>query len=355
MHVTIGILAHDEAAVIEHTIASLLRQSVFTRPAEMLPQMHWEIVVVPNGCRDDTHAVAERSLAAATAHAATGRLSYRVVSLERPGKSHAWNQLVHEIAAAATDIFVMMDADIEFGHDDTVANCVQRLLDDAWAWAVVDLPLKDFHRKAEPTWLERLSMRASQSRRNDAIPGLSGQFYVVSASRLRGIWMPPDLSVEDGFLQAMIITDGFRVPADYTRVARAANATHFYEGLTRLRDVLRHEERLAVGWVLNCFLCWDMLLFITPRDGPGAGDLVRRLNAQDPSWYRRTMANQIEIRGRWAIRTNQLWRRVAPWWALPAPRRLAKLPAMLAWTLFDGIVLWRANRKLVSGQAIGYW
>jgi glycosyltransferase involved in cell wall biosynthesis len=350
VHVTVGILAYNESAVIARTVASLFAQSVFRGRST---DVQWEVLVVPNGCNDDTHARAEQALQAACA----GRsgVNWRVVSLDRAGKSHAWNKLVHEIAAPDTDAFVMIDADIEFGHSDTLFNCLQRLRTDLRARAVVDLPLKHFHRKSRRTLLERLSLRASKERVDDALPGIAGSFYVMEAQRMRTIWMPIDLSVEDGFLYAMVITDNFRSAPDPTRVVRAADASHYYEGLTRVRDIVRHEVRLAVGTVLNAYLCWDVLLFMTPRNGPGAGELIRRLNAQDPTWYRRMMANQIEIRGRWAIRLRYMWQRLPGWWALPLPQRVTKLPTTLAWTAFDAVVMWRANRKLVSGQAVGYW
>jgi glycosyltransferase involved in cell wall biosynthesis len=351
--ITIGILAYNESASIARTIASLFEQSVFNRGHGHDSDLQWEVVVVPNGCTDDTHTRAGVALQAACASRAD--VGWRVVSLERAGKSHAWNKLVHEIAAADTDIFVMIDADIEFGHIDTLINCVQRLRSDAHAWAVVDLPLKDFHRKPRHSLIETLSLRASKVRVDDAAPGIAGSFYVMAAQRMRGIWMPIDLSVEDGFLYAMVITDNFRQAPDYSRVVRAADASHYYEGLTRVRDIVNHEVRMAIGTVLNAFLCWDVLLFMTPRDGPGAGETIRVLNEQDPAWYRRMMANQIEIRGRWAVRTTMLWRHLTGWWALPLARRLVKLPATLALSAFDAFVLMRANRKLVSGQAVGYW
>lgn len=352
-HVTIGILAYNESEVIARTIGSLFEQSVFSAAA--LPEVQWEVVVVPNGCKDDTHRQAEQALRAACANRSPPGVGWRVVSLERAGKSHAWNKLVHDIAAPHTDAFVMIDADIEFGHADTIANSVQRLRSDSHAWTVVDMPLKDFHRKSSNTWLEKLSMRVSSRRMADSAPGISGQFYVMASARMRSIWMPLDLSVEDGFLHGMVITDGFRQAPDYSRVVRADNASHYYEGLTRVREIVDHEVRLAIGTVLNAYLCWDVLLFMTPRDGPGAGELVRQLNAQDPNWYRRMMANQIEIRGLWAIRTNRLWHRLPNWWRQPVPRRLAMIPATLALSVFDAAVLCLANRKLISGRAIGYW
>jgi hypothetical protein len=354
MHVTIGVLAYNESATIARTVDSLFEQSVFTGCSAMLPDVHWEVLVVPNGCTDDTHERAVEALRRASAGRAGAAASYRVESLQRAGKSHAWNKLVHEISAPHTDVFVMIDADIEFGHPDTIANCVSRLLTDPHAWAVVDLPLKDFHRKADPTLIERWSMGTSKQKLEQS-PGIAGSFYVVAAPRLRNIWMPIDLSVEDGFLLAMLVTDCFRSDPQYSRVVRADNASHYFEGLTRPRAIINHEVRLMVGTVLNAFLCWDMLLFLTPRDGAGAGVLIRELNAQDPDWYKRSMSNQIEIRGLWAIRTRYIWRQFSLWWAMPWPRRIRRLPTTLALFVFDVIVMWRANRMLVSGRAVGYW
>lgn len=353
LHVTVGILAYQEADTIARTIRSLADQSVFDPRGSALPNCEWEVVVVPNGCRDATQARAEEALASAAS--ARPALRWRVVPLERAGKSNAWNELVHAIAAPHTDVFVMMDADIEFGHPDTIRNCVRRLLDDDDAWAVVDLPLKDFHRKAHPTRLERMSMRVSARRIANEAPGISGQFYVVRAPRLRDVWMPMDLSVEDGFLYAMIVTNGFRQPPDASRVVRAADATHYFEGLTSLGAVVGHEVRILIGTVLNAYLCWDVLLFMTQRDGPGAGQLVRALNEQDPTWYRRMMNNQIAIRGPRPIRADRLWHRLRAWRRLPLMRRAVSLPSTIALSLFDALVQHRANRKLASGHGVGHW
>ncbi len=355
MHVTIGILAYNESEVIARTISSLFEQSVFSGHGLTLPDVQWDIVVVPNGCKDDTHQRAEQALQASCALSKSAKVSHRVISLERAGKSHAWNKLVHELAAPATDAFLMIDADIEFGHPDTVANCVQRLRSDAHAWSVVDLPLKRFSADADDSYIAKLSMGVSTTRLAIGPPGISGQFYVMAATRMRSVWMPVDLSVEDGFLHAMVITDNFRQEPDYSRVVRADNASHYYEGLSRLRDIVNHEVRITIGTVLNAYLCWDVLLFMTPRDGPGAGDVVRKLNALDPDWYRRMMENQIAIRGSWPIRLKEFWRRLPGWWALPLTQRLGKLPSMLLLSVFDAYVMWQVQRRLVSGRAVSYW
>jgi glycosyltransferase involved in cell wall biosynthesis len=355
MHITIGMLAYNEGKMIARTIKSLFEQSVFSGSDRSLPDVRWDIVVVPNGCKDDTQQRAEQALRAACANCKTAAVSCRVVCLERAGKSHAWNKLVHDIAAPATDAFVMIDADIEFGHPDTIANSVQRLRTDAHAWAVVDLPRKRFGSAAQKTLVAKLSTRVSKIKLASDLPCISGQFYVIAASRARSVWMPVDLSVEDGFLQSMVITDNFRQAPDGSRIVRADNASHHFEGLSRLRDIVNHEVRITIGTVLNAYLCWDVLLFMTPRDGPGAGEVVRTLNASDPDWYRRMIENQIAIRGRRPIRITQYWRRLPGWWALPLPRRVVNLPSTLLLSVFDAYVMWQVQRRLVSGKAVGCW
>jgi len=354
MLITVGILAHNEAARITTTIASLFEQSVFSAPAEAERALRWHVVVVPNGCRDDTAAVAQRTLQSVAGPLAAQGVSFAVETIARPGKSNAWNEFIHRLAPAETDVFVMMDADIEFGHRETIANCVGKLLEDGKALVVVDQPLKDFMRKPHLSFVEKLSAQASKMSAGDA-PGIAGSFYCARAATLRQVWMPLDISVEDGFLAAMVTSDFFRAAPDRDRIVRAANATHYFEGLSTIRGLINHEARLVIGTLLNCFLCWDALLFVTPADGAGAGPVIRDLNRSKPDWYARMMANEIAGRGAWVIPRGMVFRRFTRWREMPWPQRLKRLPFTLAAFAFDLVVFYVANRKLVSGRAVGYW
>jgi glycosyltransferase involved in cell wall biosynthesis len=354
MLITIGILAHNEADRIRTALESLFAQSVFSEPADAGDLLRWHVVVVPNGCTDDTAQIARKALQQATGMVAGREVSFLVESLDRPGKSNAWNELIHHIASPETDIFVLMDADIELGHKETIANCIKKLLDDASALVVVDQPLKDFTRKQKLSPTERLSAQASKMYDGDP-PGISGQFYCARAATLRQVWMPLDISVEDGFLAAMVTSDFFRGEPDPYRIARAAEATHYFEGLSDIRALIKHEARLVIGTLLNCYLCWDTLLFVTPSNGDGAGPLIRDLNRSKPDWYAKMMANEIAARGRWVIPRDMVFRRFIHWRRLPWSQRLPRIPLTLAAFLFDLVVLYVANRKMVSGRAIGYW
>ena len=88
---TIVIPAHDEAPVIARTLRHL---QVGMRPGE------FRIVVVANGCADETAARARDAAPDAT-----------VIETRRPGKTHALN--LGRMAAPAGAIVICLDADLE--------------------------------------------------------------------------------------------------------------------------------------------------------------------------------------------------------------------------------------------------
>jgi glycosyltransferase involved in cell wall biosynthesis len=354
MIVSIGMLAYNEAGDIAKTIASLLAQSVFHAGASAATVSEWEIVVVPNGCIDDTARVADEALQAGLAALTGVRVAHSIRVLTQGGKSNAWNHYIHELSRRDADAIVMMDADIEFGHVDTILNCLAELRSNAHAQVVVDLPLKDFVKKPKLSWIERISMRTSNAKPTGSV-AISGQFYCAAAETLRQIWMPIGLSGEDGFLRSMVITDLFRREADVRRVARVANASHYYEGLADLRGIFHHELRMVIGTALNCYFTWDFLLFATEPNGPGAGVLIRDRLAADPDWYRRLIENQIRNHGWFVLPRGMLWRRFASLRGIGWRRILRRLPLALAGTLLDIPVFWAANRRLRSGRALGFW
>jgi glycosyltransferase involved in cell wall biosynthesis len=351
--ICIGILAWNEEALITATLESLFHQTVFAgdQPAS---EHHWHILVVPNGCRDRTAAVARDTLVRLCAGMPAERVTWDVHELAEPGKSNAWNALVHELAPPASGMFVMMDADIEFGSERTVENCVRALLQDGCADAVVDLPLKDVVKKSRRTWLETISASASEFSTSGP-PAISGQFYCARAEVLRRIWMPRGLSVEDGFLTAMVMTDCFRAPIDPRKLVRAADASHYYETLTTLRAIFHHELRIVVGTATNCYFLWDFLRFATDPVGGGAGELIRHALDRDPNWYAAFIRNSVQTRGFWVLPGGMLLRRLhhfsasrgRPWW-----RRIAVLLAGMA---MDLPVMLAANRQLKGRGAIGFW
>jgi glycosyltransferase involved in cell wall biosynthesis len=352
MLISVGILARNEERAIEGMLRSLFQQTALQAASGDPAGCSWEVLVVPNGCSDGTAAVSRHVLSDLAGQAGRRDIAWRVCEVEEGGKSNAWNRFVHEFSSPGADLLAMMDADIEFGERETLANTVAALSRDPRAAAAVDLPLKDAAKKRRPSAIERLSVRAAGDvlqRRAE----LCGQFFVARSDALRRIWMPKGLSVEDGFLDAMLVTNCFREPADYARIIRAAGASHYYETLASLEAIFRHELRLVIGTTLNCYLLWDFLLFATDPAGDGAGELIRRQMQRDPDWYEKLMTNSIRTRGWWVLPRDMLLRRFA------ARKRRALgakwlLKALVGFAL-DLPVCIAANRRIKKLDSIGYW
>jgi glycosyltransferase involved in cell wall biosynthesis len=353
MQITLGILAYNEAGNIEKTLRSLFLQSCFVEKNTIESNFDWHVLIVPNGCSDNTAAISESILKDIQAKSSV-KFTYSVQSIQKPGKSNAWNHLIHDFAKEDTDIFVLMDADIEFSNLDTILNCLKTFESNASAQVVVDTPIKQFDSNKNWSLIKQISSKSSDVYNEGAV-GICGQFYCARSAALKDIYMPNGLSVEDGFLLAMVLTDSFRREADLSRVVCAKNASHYYEGLTKISDIVKHEVRIVIGTALNCFLCWDSLMFLTDKNGGGAGKLISELNQKTPNWYQNFMQNAIANKGLWALPRGMLFRRFSHLSGLPILKKILRLPIACVAFCFDLIVFMIANKKLKNGSSIGYW
>lgn len=354
MKIAIGIFSWNEEKNIAHTIQSISKQSVFVRRSERLADFEWDIVVIANGCTDDTVTVAKKALSQHLGHLSSVGVAINVYEIEEAGKSNAWNEFVHEYCDSSVDIFVMLDSDIEFGNKDTIFNSIQLLVQSPGCSVVVDKPLKHFSKNDKQSPLEKISLHFSNETLERS-PAIAGSFYCAKGDILRNIWMPKGLPAEDGFLKAMVITDCFKSEVNPLRLLRAANADHYYEGITNLKAVFRHEVRLVVGTTINCYLTWDFLKFATDPLGQGAGMLIRNWISTDPTWFKSFVKNEIRNRGFWVLPRGMLFRRLSPIVRAPFMSAARKLPIAFMAFIFDVFVLTSANRKLKSGKAIGFW
>jgi len=354
MLISIGVLAWNEEDVIETMLVSLFQQSVFHIPSNDLPEAQWEIIVVPNGCSDNTAEVAQRVLAKLVSQADSSKITFCVCELIEPGKSNAWNYFIHEYSSSQADLILMMDADIVFGETKTVSNTIKALLENPQADVAVDLPLKDVVKKHNKTLIERITVAASAVSVAET-PAISGQFFCARTNVLRQIWMPKGLAVEDGFLRAMIVTDCFRLPINEGKIIRAQNATHYYETLTSFREIFRHELRIVIGTSVNCYFTWDFLLFATDPSGPGAGVLIRNWIENNPSWYPTFIENSIRNHGYWVLPRGMLFRRFSKFKYYSGLGLIKCTLIVSAGFLLDLPVFFVANRHLKKGSAIGYW
>jgi len=338
----IGILAHNEAARIPILVDSLFKQSLFRDGSA--PSIH--IACIPNGCTDETAAVASRCLAEAVGRLGTSNVTWSVEELGAAGKANAWNHCVHE-SLAGCDYLCFLDADIVFASDDTIASALALLLEDPRVCVATDRPLK----QAMATgWLATMSRYFSNA--TPAGPTeICGQFYCARASVLRSIWLPPGLPVEDGFLRAMVITNEFRAPEDPHRIARAEHASHFFEPKTRPNELWRHKKRLMIGTTLNHLLFRHLW---KNAGTEGAGKLLHEHLQQDPAWLASYLSQQSKGRA-WVVPMGHVLRRLTDLRGTPLPEAARRAPAALAATAIDLIAAVSANREIKRSLGLGYW
>jgi glycosyltransferase involved in cell wall biosynthesis len=346
--ISVGILARNASPTLGATLRSLFGQTLLTTAAAAGVTV--EVVVVANGCSDDTARIARAELGRLSAPLAPA-VRGRAEDVTEAGKSNAWNLYVHELSDPAADFLVLLDADIEFGEPETLARMIAALKANPHAWVAGDRALKDLTRRPRKGLREHLSLGVTREYKGPEV-WICGQAYCGRADVLRKIWMPAGLPVEDGFLWQMIVTDRFTAPVDFGRVILAPEATHYFEAVTTPAALVRHEKRVTAGICINVLLS-DHL---RERCGPAldAGTLVKRRNAEDPRWLGHFLREACQRR-RWLVPPGLIFRRFHSIRALSLPRLTVTLPLATAAFGLDVWLFVAANQLLRNGGAYGYW
>ena len=334
------ILCKDEERTIADCLAQICAQSLLARPG-----MASEILVVANGCTDGT---AARARAFAGSIAGRPGLTLHVHDLAQGGKSRSWNRAVHELASPSAGTLLFVDSDIELVDDGVFAALFDALAAGGNAAAHTGYPVKAIARKADPGLFDRFSLAASRSARH---PGaINGSLYLIRGDVARSIWLPDETPGEDGFLNAMVRTDGFSRPDDAGRVLQPALPTHFFTAHSATGFVA-HERRMLVGTIINRWLfeyLWSLGLK-TP-----AGPLIRDWNAREPQWVQQVIDRNVRSR-RWLIPADVLFGRLPSSRVVGFGRWLARLPLGVAATLLTLPPALLANRTLKLKGAASHW
>ncbi|MBD0346438.1 MAG: glycosyltransferase family 2 protein [Coleofasciculus sp. Co-bin14] len=351
LNISIGILAHNESVSISTTLQSLFQQSLFK---ESDPPKSIEIIVVPNGCTDNTAEVSRTALTELVKQCAQPNVRDQVCEVDQPGKSNAWNLYVHKFSDPAADYLFLMDADIQFLDPNTLRNMIDCLEAAPDLWISVDKPVKDVSLKEKKNLIERLSVQVSkESLGDDNAPPICGQLYCSRAAKLRQIWMPPGLPVEDGFLLAMVTTDLFRSKEDCEWVKRAPSASHIFEAYINIPSLLRHEKRLLVGSTLNAYLFG--YLWANCNEQQDAGSLIKHNNEQNPRWLHELIQQAIQENGWWLIPQAFVFRRFEKLKYYHPLKAVLRFPFALLGFLVDLLLCFQANQQIHKGKALGYW
>jgi glycosyltransferase involved in cell wall biosynthesis len=339
MSVAICILAKNEEKSIGACLRQLAAQSIVRADDDVI-----DILVVANGCSDDTVGVARSHEALFEG----SRTTIHVHDLPQGGKSRAWNRTVHDFARDDVEAFVFVDSDVTLKDDDVLASLLLGLRTGPDLAAFGGFPVKDAVTKSRKTLFDRFSLFVSSRTRH--LDVINGSLYAARASALRDVWLPNQIPGEDGFLNAMVCTRGFSRPADPGLVATASQPTHFFHS-HRALEFVSHERRMIVGTMLNRWLFeyfWSLKL-----ERP-AGEVIREWNEKDPMWVDKFVSERA-AKSPWLIPSAILFSRFRrhpdrPYWKYAASLPIAVLATLS--TLPPAIL---ANRRLKNAGAAATW
>ncbi len=330
MRVDFGVFAHNEAAGIAAMVARLLAQD--------LTGLDARIMVLANGCTDDTAAQAKAAGA-------------EVADLPLGGKSRTWNRFVHDLSRPDADQLIFVDADVEF----TAPDCLLRLALGLGArpalWVLNSQPIKDI--VARPDNLSKMDkiIAAAGGGLDDWKTAICGQLYAMPAARARTLHLPIGLPVEDGFLRAMVLTDALTQPEDFTRIDGLDGLSHIYASERSIPALIRHQTRIVIGSAIN-FAAFDTL-----RALPEAARHSQLASAAaDDGWLPRAIRQQLPRAPFGFIPLHFLTKRISRFVSnLRQNLRPKRLVVAVLGFGFDAIVYLLAQYRMARGTGAGHW
>lgn len=359
MKLSIGILAHNEADAmgfahaprIATLLQSLSQQSLLT---SLNKGYSIEIIVVPNGCNDNTSLIARDTLGKLTLEKDRALWNWKVCEVKEAGKSNAWNLFIHEFAAPDADFFCLMDADIQLHDRNALEKMLKVLVENPEYWIALDQPIKDIELKENKSWLEKLSVAVSKSS-NAGQLYICGQLYCGRAEPLRKMWMPAGLPVEDGFLTQMVISENFTLenPTFTKRIVRAEEASHIFEAYTNPLKLVNHEVRVVVGIVINAFLTYYLQEKCSKE--LTAGMLINSMNQENHLWLNDFVHNSLAKERRWLIPISLVFRRYRSLQNHSLWKALLRIPIATLAFIVDISIFIRANSTLHRKVISNYW
>lgn len=338
--IDVAVLAYNEEAVIGAFLTDLAQQSIFD-----VPGVDLRVLVLANGCRDATVAVARRALENMPADRAA---RIEIFDLEQGGKSRTVHRYIHEFSRKEADLLGFMDGDIRLPQAETLARMVQEMRKRPDLLAFTSRPEKDVVYDRKPVGFMARVIASGGGGLTDFRKSICGQLFILRAGIARRIGLPTGLPVEDGFIRAMVLTDLLSAPEDLARIDGDPEIFHVYESIRSLPELIHHQTRIVVGSAVNAALFGKLR-----RDAPGEGAAHAMLmaSARDEDWLASTLHEELPRRPHGYVPFDFLTKRLRG-----SARRGLKGYVMLVVGLgLDALVYILATIRMLRRQGAHHW
>lgn len=333
LKIDLGIFAHNEAANIESMLLLLQRQDAFD-----LPDISFRVLVLANGCDDNTVELAQQTIARSK-HAA----QFEVCDIAIGGKSRTWNSFVHDFARDDSDFLICCDADIDIPQPDALRKMIGFMDSRTQLIASSSRPVKDIVFTPHNLNLREKLIAAAGGTLDDWRKSICGQLYIVKGDVARRFHLPIGLPVEDGFVRAMLLTDLFRKPEDLNLIDVDETVFHVYRSERSVLALIRHQVRIVIGSALNAIVFEALRASDTPHT-------VLETAAKDPDWLGALCREKLPQRYGF-VPLHFLTKRLSGFWSYTLKRKLVVLVGFG----FDLVVYVIAQFKMARGVGSGYW
>lgn len=355
LRISIGMCAWNEEQRIGPTLRSLCKQDVIREQCDGINAV--EIVILVNASTDRTAAVARDTLQEELgALGDPEHVQVKVVETPEGGLARSINKITHELSDPDADYLIKMDCDIEIVEPDVIRKLVARLVDDPKAAIASPSCVKHTAYKSRKTVVNRLSLLATHLQKDAMwyVP-VVGAMYCGRASVLRSIWEPIGARGTDGYVRDMVVTENWRYPRERRdfRIVLADNATVVFDAYEGIGRIVYHRTRAVIGEVSRMILHEFFHEQVGDED---AGQLVLRLNQEDPDWYQELIQSRLG-HGRWWVLPCPMfrWNRLRALKRCWTVRKIPMVPVAVLLELVDAIAVWRANHAFKTRAERTIW
>ena len=338
--IDIGVFTHNEAACIADTIRDLGQQTIFG-----VADIDIRVVVLANGCTDDTVQVATQAVAALP-QAISARID--VLDLEQGGKSRTGHAYIHDLSRPTADLLGFMDGDIRLPETHTLLSMARAMQARPTLYAFSSRPVKDVIHDALPVGFMTRVIAMGGDGLTNFRKSICGQLFMLRAPVARRIGLPAGLPVEDGFIRAMTLTHLLSAPEDLDRIDGEEDMFHVYESIRGPAELIQHQTRIVMGSAVNAALFRKIR-----REAPQEEDAHAMLMqaAQDPQWLPRVLREELPTRPYGYVPFEFLTKRLrnARW------RGVKGLISLVLGLCLDAVVYVLASWRMWRGQGAGHW